>query len=145
MFHVYVVIIRSYKYKTYHSREVELLELLLLNADGLEVVPKLGVSLQILLTCPFCPGNNLKIETTIYVWTILKFSPSQNVRILFFHCTFIECNLKESSVKQRNLSLGLERKHLGKKWPQSNGGGGVSHMNSCLEAFMKILLQCKIS
>lgn len=45
MFHVYIVIIRSYKYKTYHSREVELLELLLLNADGLEVVPELGVSL----------------------------------------------------------------------------------------------------
>lgn len=134
MFHVYIVIIRSYKYKTYHSREVELLELLLLNADGLEVVPELGVSLQILLTCPFCPGNNLKIETTIYVWTILKFSPSQNVRILFFHCTFIECNLKESLIR-------IGKKTSGK----AMGGGEVSHMNSCLEAFMKILLQCKIS
>lgn len=45
MFYVYIVIIRSYKYKIYYSREVEFFEFFLLNADGFEVVFELGVFL----------------------------------------------------------------------------------------------------
>lgn len=44
---------------TYHSREVEFLKLFLLNPNGLEIIPHLGVSLQVLLPSPLCPNNDL--------------------------------------------------------------------------------------